>query len=76
MNTTGHIWKLTGNSPVLNLLMMIYHYVERIWRIIVTPNFYIAYKIMNKYYPFKPDNTHIQSLINNIQENNKVIASK
>ena len=26
--------------------MVIYHYVERIWRILITPNFRITYTIM------------------------------
>ena len=50
--------------------MVIYHYVERIWRVIVTPDFFITYTIINKYYPDEPFNIHIQSLINIIQENN------
>ena len=36
---TGHRWELPGNYPVFTVVMVIYHYVERIWRIIVTPNF-------------------------------------
>ena len=31
---------------------------------------------MNKYYPGEPFNTHIHSLINNMQENNRVITTK
>ena len=31
--------------------MVIYHYVERICRIIVTPKFFITYIISNTYYP-------------------------
>ena len=34
-----HRWELPGNSPVFTMLMVIYHYVERIWRILVTPDF-------------------------------------
>ena len=33
-----HRWELPGNYPVFIVVMAIYHYVERIWRIIVTPN--------------------------------------
>ena len=33
-----HRWELPGNYPVFTVVMLIYHYVERIWRIIVTPN--------------------------------------
>ena len=35
--TTRHRWGLTGNYPVFTMVMVIYHYVERIWRILVTP---------------------------------------
>ena len=56
--------------------MVIYHDIERIWRILVAPNF--CYDICNheKYYPGEPVNIHKQSLINIIQENNCVIATK
>ena len=37
--TSGHRWELPGNYPVFKVVMVIYHYVERIWRIIVTPVF-------------------------------------
>ena len=43
-----HRWELPGNYPVFTVLMVIYHYVERIWRIIVTPIFYITYNIINR----------------------------
>ena len=56
--------------------MVIYHYVERIWRILVTPIFCIIYTIMRKYYLDEPINIHIQSLINIFQENNWVITRK
>ena len=71
-----HRWALPGNYPVFTVVMVIYHYVEIFWRIIVTPEFCIAYMIMKKYYPVKPVNIHIQSLINMIQENNWVITTK
>ena len=32
-----HRWELPGNYPVFTVVMVIYHYVERIWRILVTP---------------------------------------
>ena len=56
--------------------MVIYHYVERFWGIIVTPIF--LYNIYNheKYYPGELVNIHIQPLINIIQENNRVITTK
>ena len=41
-----HRWELPGNYPVFTVVMVIYHYVEIIWRILVTPNFFIAYTIM------------------------------
>ena len=34
---SAHRWGLPGNYPVFTVVMVIYHYVERIWRIIVTP---------------------------------------
>ena len=34
-----HRWELPGNYPVFTVVMVIYHYIERIWRIIFTPNF-------------------------------------
>ena len=33
----GHRWELPGSYPVFTVVMVIYHYVERIWRILVTP---------------------------------------
>ena len=37
-NTSSwHRWELPGNYPVFTVVMVIYHYVERIWRILVTP---------------------------------------
>ena len=33
-----HRWKLPGNCPVFDVVMVIYHYVEIIWRILVIPN--------------------------------------
>ena len=41
----NHRWELTGNYPVFTVVMVIYHYVERIWRILVTHNF--LYNIYN-----------------------------
>ena len=34
-----HRWELPGNCPVFTVVMVIYHYVERIWRILVPPIF-------------------------------------
>ena len=71
-----HRWELLGNLLVFNVVMVIYHDVERIWRILVTPNFYTSYVIANKYYPGEPVNIHIKSLINIFQENNWGINTK
>ena len=76
MTRSQHRWELPGNYPVFTVVMVIYHYVERIWRIIVTPHFSITYMTMNKYYPDEPVNIRIQSLINIMQENNLVITTK
>ena len=72
-----HRWELPGNYPVFIVVMVMYHYDEGIWRILVTPNFCITYAIMKKiYYPGEPVNIYIQPLINNIQYNNRVFTTK
>ena len=58
------------------MIMVIYHYAEIIWGILVTPNFCITCTIMKKYYPGELVNIHIQSLLNIIQEKNWVITTK
>ena len=55
---------------------LIYHYVEIIWRIIVTPVFLYSIYDNEKYDPGKPFNIHIQLLIIIIQENNRLITTK
>ena len=50
--------------------MVIYHYIERIWRILVTPNFLYNLYDHEKYYPGELVNIHIQSLMSIIQDNN------
>ena len=40
------------------------------------PFLYITYMIINIYYPVEQVNINIQSLINIIQENNRVITTK
>ena len=45
ISTCTHRWQLTGNYPVFSVVMVIYHHVERIWIIIITPNF--LYDIYN-----------------------------
>ena len=32
-----HRWELPGKYPVFSVVMVIYHYFERTWRVIVTP---------------------------------------
>ena len=54
----------------------VYHYVERIWIILVTPIFCITYTIVKKYHPGEPVNIHTESLINIIQEKNRAIKTK
>ena len=76
LTTNKHRWELPGNYPVFTVVMVIYHYIERIWRILVTPIFNITYMIINIYYLDEPVNIHIQSLINIIQDNNRVITTK
>ena len=56
----NHRWELPDNYPVFTVVMVIYHYIERIWRILVKPNFCITYTFMEKYYPGEPVNIHIQ----------------
>ena len=40
IHTHKHRWSLTGTYTVFTVVMVIYCYVERIWRILVTPVFY------------------------------------
>ena len=65
-----HRQELTGNYPYFDVEIAIYHYVEIIWIIIITPNFLYDIYDHEKYYPGEPVNMHIQLLINIIQENN------
>ena len=48
----AHRWKLPGNYPVFVVVMVIYHYVERIWRILFTPvflyNIYVHEKTLSR----------------------------
>ena len=68
--------ELPGNYPVFTLVLVIYYYVDIIWRILITQ--YFLYNIYGheKYYRGEPVNIHIQLLINIIQENNRLIATK
>ena len=56
----NHGWELIVNYPAFTMVMVIYHYVERILRIIVAP--YFSYNMYDheKYYPGEPVNIHIQ----------------
>ena len=56
--------------------MVIYDYVEIIWRILVSPDFLYNIYDHEKYYLDEPVNIHIQSLINIIQDINQVITTK
>ena len=57
------------------MVMVIYHYVERIWSLLVNPNFCITNAIMKEYYLGEPGNMYIQSSIDMIQDNNWVTKS-
>ena len=41
-----HRWELPVNYPVFTMIMVIYHYIEGIWIILVTSNF--LYNIYNR----------------------------
>ena len=71
-----HRWELPGNYPVFTVVMVIYHYVERICTFLLPLFFNIIYMIINIYYLGEPVNIRMQSLINIIQENNWVITPK
>ena len=58
------IWELSGNYPIFTVEMIIYHYVEKIWIVLVTPIFLIKYMVTTKCYPGELVNIHIQELIN------------
>ena len=63
-----HRWELLGNYHVFAVVMVIYHYIERIWRILVTLHF--SYNIYDneKILSGETVNVHILSLIHIIQE--------
>ena len=52
----GH---LMVTYPIFAVVMVIYHYIERIWRILITPNFFYDIYDREKYYPGEPVNVHI-----------------
>ena len=38
--TPRHIWELPGNYLAFTVVMVIYHYVEKTWRILIAPIFW------------------------------------
>ena len=56
--------------------MVIYHYVKRIGEFPLPPIFLHNIYEHERYYPVEPVNMHMQSFINIIQENNRVITTK
>ena len=64
VSATGNIRQLTDNYPVFNAVMVIYHYAERIWRVLVTPNSLYNIYDHEKYYPGEPVNIYIYTIIN------------
>ena len=72
----GHRFKLPGSYPVFTVLMVIYHYVEKILENSRYPQFLYNIYYNGKYYPGEPVNIHIQSLIDINQEKNRAITTK
>ena len=62
-----------GDYHFFSFVKVIYHYIELIWIILVTPRFCITYMITKTYHASEPVKKYIQSLINIIQGNNCVI---
>ena len=60
LHDVQHRWELPGKYPILTVVMVICHYVERIWRIIVTPIFLYSIYHHEKYYSGEPVNVLIQ----------------
>ena len=56
--------------------MVIYHYVDRIWIFLVTPNFCITNTILNKNDTSEAVIIYIQSLINIMKDNNWLITTQ
>ena len=69
-------WELPSNCPVFTVVVVIYHYVERIWRILVTLIYMDNIYGNKKYYPGEPANIHIRLLLNIIEDKNRVITTK
>ena len=60
VSSTHHIYEFPDNYPVFTVVVVIYHYVERIWIILVNPNFLYNIYDHEKYYPGGPVNIHIK----------------
>ena len=58
------------------MAMVIYHFFEIIWRILITTNFLYNIYDHEKYYTGEQVNKHIQSLINIVQGKNGVTIAK
>ena len=58
------------------MVILIYHYIERIGELLLPPiSLYIIYD-HQKYYPGKPVNIYIGLLIKIVQENNRAIITE
>ena len=71
-----HRWSLPGNYPDFTVVMAIYRYVERIGEFLLPPIFSNNIYDNEKNYPYEPVNMNIVSLINIIQDNNRIINAK
>ena len=76
MGTASHRWGLPGNFPICTVLVLIYHYIEIVRELLLTPIFLYNINDHEKCYPGEPVNINKQSLINIIQENNWVFTTK
>ena len=63
MSLGHHRWKLPGNYPVFFVLMLIYHYVERVGEFFLLLIF--LYNIYDNeiYYPGETVNIHVERVI-------------
>ena len=64
MGSVNHRLELLTNNPVFAVVTVIYHYIEIIWIILVTPNFCIKCMITKQYYGVETVDINIQSIIN------------
>ena len=72
---SDHKWGLLGKYPIFTVVMEIYRYVEIIGEFSLLPIFLYNIYDHEKYYPGKPVNIHIKSLINIMQEKNWVVTN-